>query len=129
MHHKQQAFQMLSSSLLECKREEALFLSGVLKSCSDFKAEVRLQFLSALPGYFSVNHLQTLTRDREQTMGRPSAAAPLLHMIAAANLCKSCPCDNFLFYAGRANESGGAGAQECYGMLHQHDDKSAAQMQ
>jgi len=77
-HHKQQAFQMLSSALLECKREEALFLSGALKACSDFRAEVRPQALSILPGLLIVNHSQTLARDRKQTMGRPSAAAPLL---------------------------------------------------
>lgn len=77
-HHRQQAFQMLSSALLECKREEALFLSGTLKACSDFRAEVRLQPLSILPGLLIVNHSQTLARDRKQTICRPSAAAPLL---------------------------------------------------
>ena len=55
IHHKQQAFQMLSSALLECKREDALFLSGVLKACCDFREEVRLQALSLSQSFANCN--------------------------------------------------------------------------
>ena len=59
-------------------------------------------------------------------------------MIAAANLCKSCFCDDSsdriiesdsLSLAGRADARCGGEAQECYGMLEWHHDRSTAKMQ